>query len=69
MTKALNHKLQMYKMMIQRFIAGVSNRNGRRNADIRKELVINHDVVDLVRQRRLQAPLPNQIDISDMLSA
>jgi len=41
-------------MTILCYIAGVTRRDRRRNVDIRKELVINHDVVELVRQRRLR---------------
>jgi len=40
--------------MILRFIEGETRGDRKVNVDIRKELVINHDMVELVRQRRLR---------------
>jgi len=54
MTQLLNHKLLVFEMTILRFIAGVTRRDRRGNVDIRKELVINHKVVELVRQKRMR---------------
>ena len=46
-------KLRVFEMSVLKKICGVTRKDRRRNVDIRKELLIEKDIVDLLQVRRL----------------